>query len=68
MQKEAEEVVQECQNAEEKAKKAAIEVGPLTTYSILSPRVHWRSGQGAGAHLQPKSIPLISHTAKRRLV
>lgn len=67
MQKEAEEAVQRCQNAEEKAKKAATEVGPLTARSLLSSRVDWSSSQGAEAALQPKRIPLILHTARRRL-
>lgn len=67
MQKEAEEAVQRCQNAEEKAKKAATEVSPLTACSLLSSRVDQSSSQRAEADLQSKRIPLILHIARRRL-
>lgn len=67
MQKEAEEAVQACQNAEEKAKKAATEVGVLTACSLLPSRVDWNGSQGVEPNLQPKRIPLILHTARRRL-
>lgn len=67
MQKEAEEAVQRCQDAEEKAKKAATEVHSLTDCSFLTSRVDQDSSQGAEADLQPKRILLILHTARRRL-
>lgn len=65
MQKEAEEAVQGCQNAEEKAEKAATEVGPLTACSVLSSRFHGSSGQGAEQSCSQRS-PLILHRARRR--
>lgn len=67
MQKEAEEAVQRCQNAEEKAKKAATEVSPLTACPLLSSRVDRSSSQRAEADLQSKRTPLILHIARRRL-
>lgn len=67
MQKEAREAMWRFQNAEEKAKKTAAEVGALTACSLLPSRADWSSSHWWEATLQPKRIPLILQTARRRL-
>lgn len=59
MQEEAGEAMRSCQNAEEKAKNAAAEVGALTACSRLPSRVDWSSSHRSEAKVQPKRILLI---------
>lgn len=65
MQKEAEETLQRCQKAEENARKAAAEVGPLTTH--FCPPEFTRTIDQSQDLLQPRWSPLIPHTVRRRL-
>lgn len=65
MQKEAEVMLQRCQRAEENARKAAAEVGPLTTH--FCPPEFTRSIDQRQDLLQPRWSSLIPHTVRTRL-
>lgn len=66
LQKENAEILQRCQKAEEKARKAAAGMNPLTSQFYLPKFTGMMEALGI-AHLQLGRSPLIAHMVRRRL-